>query len=470
MNQMMANANPVKGACFATLLPFLFVLYSRVFDIKFSTLHIPGICLAAVIAASFIGGAFFTAFSSRIGVGLLLFTVWLAIDIPFSVWRGGSFQLVVESWPKALMVFVAVAGLTSTLEQCKRVMSWIAFAIAVLAFTSLLMGDSSQGRLLASSDSKFSNPNDLAQALLMGLPFWVFVARNPSRTPFRRIVALPFIGLVLFVLAKTGSRGGFIAFFVLLLMVIWNASLIDKIKLITVGAVLFVSVVLFLPKNLLKRYVTITNTDSVAFDQPDFGTDNRLEVIATESAASRMALLKESVRMTLTHPFFGAGPGMFPVAAAERAHTLGIHTAWLETHNSYTQISSECGLPALLFYLVALLTSVSRTTSIYRQFRNRMEPRSAEIAAMAFAIRASLIAFAVTAFFASVAYLSLFPCLAGLSAAFLLVVKRDFEKLRLAQAPQPDRLAPNRPPLPVRGGPSRQLAPAVIGSRRNWTR
>jgi O-antigen ligase len=219
---------------------------------------------------------------------------------------------------------------------------------------------------------------------------------------------------------------------------------------------------------LLKRYITIANTDSVAFDQPDFGTDNRLEVIATESAASRMTLLRESVRMTLTHPFFGAGPGMFPVAAAERATALGIHTAWLETHNSYTQISSECGLPALFFYMVALLTSIFRTTSIYMQFRNGNEPRSAEIAAMAFAIRASLIAFAVTAFFASVAYLSLFPCLAGLSAAFNLVVKRDFEPSRLPQPAQAPTQVPNRQPLPVRGAPLRRPAPAVIGSPRNW--
>src|SRR5260370_40564967 len=179
VNPVLRKVNPFGDVCFSTLLPFLFVLYSRIFDLKFSALHIPGLCLAAVIAASVLGGAFITAFSSRIGVFLLIFTIWLVIDIPFSVWQGGSFQLVLESWPKALMVFVAVAGLTSTLEQCRRVMSWIAIAIGILALTSLLLGDVSQGRLLSDINGKFSNPNDLAQALLMGLPFCLFISRNP---------------------------------------------------------------------------------------------------------------------------------------------------------------------------------------------------------------------------------------------------------------------------------------------------
>src|SRR5260370_29342276 len=156
---------------------------------------------------------------------------------------------------------------------------------------------------------------------------------------------------------------------------------------------------------------------------------------------------------------------MFPVAAAARASTLGVHTAWLETHNSYTQVSSECGLPALFFYLAALLSSIFQTTSIYRQFRNGKEPHQVEIAAMAFSIRASLIAFAVTALFASVAYLSLFPCLAGLSAAFIFIVRRDLEHLRLPQPAQPSSQVPKRPPLPARGVPSLRPAPAGIRSQ-----
>jgi len=311
------------------------------------------------------------------------------------------------------------------------------------------------------TNGKFSNPNDLAQALLMGLPFWVFMARNPNRTPFRQLISLAFIVLVVFVLVKTGSRGGFIAFCVLLLSVIWNASLLTKIKLISIGGVLFIFALLFLPKNLLTRYVTITKAEELTADQIDFGADNALEVTAVESSASRMAVLRESLRMTLTHPLFGVGPGMFPVAAAERANSLGVHTAWLETHNSYTQVSSECGLPALFFYVAALLSPLFELTSIYRQYRNGKEPHQVEIAAMAYSIRASLIAFAVTACFASVAYLSLFPCLAGLSAAFILIVRRDSEQLRLPQ-PAPSRQVPKRPHLPARGAPSLRPTPAGI--------
>src|SRR5258708_33175867 len=96
------KVNPFGDACFISLIPCLFVLYSRIFDLKVAGLHIPGICLAAVISASILGGAFISAFSTRIGAFLFLFTLWLVIDIPFSIWKGGSFQLVVEFWPRAL--------------------------------------------------------------------------------------------------------------------------------------------------------------------------------------------------------------------------------------------------------------------------------------------------------------------------------------------------------------------------------
>src|SRR5437879_4679393 len=96
VNPILGKANPFQNACFITLIPFLFVLYSRIFDLKFAGLHIPGICLAAVIAASILGGAFITAFSTRIGAFLLLFTLWFVTDIPFRIWKGAGFHLVLE--------------------------------------------------------------------------------------------------------------------------------------------------------------------------------------------------------------------------------------------------------------------------------------------------------------------------------------------------------------------------------------
>jgi O-antigen ligase len=421
--------NPFQKVGVYSILALLFVAYSRIFDLILVFLHVPTICFMLVLTTAILCGAFQKAFTSRIGIFLLAFSIWMLIDVPFSVWKGGSFQLVTGSWPKALMVFVGVAGLATTLPQCKQVMSSIAYAAGVLAAISLLIGDSAQGRLILSTNGKFANPNDLAQALLIALPLWVFMARNPNRTPFRQIIPIAFIGLILIVLAKTGSRGAFVAFCVVMVVVFWNASPPAKLGLLIAGVLLAGVGAFLLPKSLINRYVTMSSkVETNPFDQIDqveFGDNTTLQTTAVESATSRMEMLKESVRLTISHPIFGVGPGMFQVASAETGRGR-----WLETHNSYTQISSECGIPALIIYLAALLACLSQTTSIYRRFRKLKEPRQMEIASMAFWLRSSLLVYCVTAFFSSVAYQLLFPCFAGLTVAFMLSVREDLEQLR----------------------------------------
>jgi predicted nucleic acid-binding protein len=121
---------------------------------------------------------------------------------------------------------------------------------------------------------------------------------------------------------------------------------------------------------------------------------------------------------------------MFTVASADEARKQGARGKWLETHNTYTQISSEAGLPALIFYLSALFGCLLQTNSLYKLFRTSKDPRHAEIAAAVLSIQASLVAFGVTALFSSVAYVSLFPTLAGLSVAVALSVRKEAELLR----------------------------------------
>ena len=62
-------------------------------------------------------------------------------------------------------------------------------------------------------------------------------------------------------------------------------------------------------------------------------------------------LLKRSVSETISHPLFGVGPGQFPVRSWKRRKRKTTWFQWLGTHNSYTQVSSECGIPAFICYL-----------------------------------------------------------------------------------------------------------------------
>jgi O-antigen ligase len=73
------------------------------------------------------------------------------------------------------------------------------------------------------------------------------------------------------------------------------------------------------------------------------------------------------------------------------------------THNAYTQVSVELGLPALLAYLTFLITTVKRlrVTSRASVGLKRRPPHFY----LALGLEASLLGYMVTSFFASVAFL-----------------------------------------------------------------
>jgi len=105
-------------------------------------------------------------------------------------------------------------------------------------------------------------------------------------------------------------------------------------------------VLLTVPEHTLMRLATladaIENHNEVAVE----GTGE-----AVASAAERRQLLLDSVRISFTHPIFGIGPGQFGMYRWSMWKEQGVKAGYLVTHNAYTEVSSEEGLPALLFFI-----------------------------------------------------------------------------------------------------------------------
>ncbi|MEP6601120.1 MAG: hypothetical protein ABJB49_04840 [Nitrospirota bacterium] len=59
--------------------------------------------------------------------------------------------------------------------------------------------------------------------------------------------------------------------------------------------------------------------------------------------------------------FSGVGPGNFPVAYWTESKSQGKPAAWNVSHNSYTQVSSEMGIPGFIVFAAMLFYSF-RTT------------------------------------------------------------------------------------------------------------
>ncbi len=384
--------------------------FSRVFDVKLSFLHIPGISFRLMALFLLLSGAFVAAFRDRIGKYVLAFTMFFMISIPLGVWRSGSIEVFTTQWLTGLIVFVATAALIPGVPEYVRAARTMAYATVVLAAICILFGTSDSGRLFL-DEGRFSNPNEMAQALLMGMPFlWAVLSNSSSR--FFKLAASGGLMLMLYVISRTGSRGALVSLVVIGTMMFVRASLAGKVKVLVSVLVLLSAAVLILPENLKVRYMTFFSTDPDAENNQE--VDQTMLVSAVASANSREDMFKRSLVVTLHHPLLGVGPGNFPVEEDRMAKAEGKRRgAWLGTHNTFTEVSSECGIPAFLFYCAIVVASFRKTYSLYRRTRNL--PQFKEINSHALALNYSLIAFVVTGLFVHAAYTALLPVLAGLT-------------------------------------------------------
>jgi O-antigen ligase len=404
---------------FTVLIAFLFMIFSRILDFYLSWLHLPGISYRMVGVFLIITGSFLAAFRDSVGKFMLAFTACFLASIPFGVWRGGSLQILTDQWLMGVVVFTATASLISDFRQYIRTAKTIALAILVLTIICLTFGTMENGRLFLER-GRFANPNEMAQALLLGMPFW-WALYMSFRSPVGKLLAGCSLALMFYVIGETGSRGALISVMVIVVFLFVRASLAGKVKLLVSAAALLTLAVLILPGGLKTRYQTFFRQD-----EPDaeaaYGnqspSDSAMLGSAVASTNSRKDMLIRSLVITLHHPILGVGPGNFAVEENAMAREEGKpRGAWLGTHNTFTQVSSECGIPALFFYLGIVALSLKKTYSLYR--RTKSLPALKEIGAHALGLHYSLIAFVLTGMFVHAAYTALLPVLAGLTVSLL---------------------------------------------------
>jgi len=262
---------------------------------------------------------------------LLALLGWLILCIPFSYWRGGSFQIVILGFGKTVVIAVAASAAVNSWSRLRRLM--ILQAIAMLAMGALAFGMERHSGRMYGIGNMFSDPNDFALQLCIILPFCVALLRT-SASWIGKLWWLTAIFTILLAVVATYSRGGLIAL-IATLFFIWRRF---KPTLIVVLPFLFLALLMggvFIVRkapSYLDRMATVTNIEADA------------------SASQRKELLIESLKQTIRHPIFGVGPGQFPQLSG----------FWLGTHNTYTQLSAESGIPALLLFCL-LMRSALRT-------------------------------------------------------------------------------------------------------------
>ena len=424
--------NPAAQAIsLSLLLVFLFVAYSRILDYVLSALHIPLIVSTLTLCFAILSGGLFRMFRSLTGIYMVLFLGWMTICVPLAFWKGGSFSYL-QDYSKSFLVFMLIVA---SLRRSRNVLhAGYAIALAMVAVVGLcfVLGITDGYGRLTLVTGLLGNSNDLAQVLLVGIPFWILFANSKKGNPFRPVASAVIIVVMLFLIMKTGSRAVMIGVFTVAGMFFLSVSLMNKLKLLVGGMVVGALLLVAMPAALRDRYATM-------FSSEEASSSEGATALATTS--SRTQLLKRSIAMTLRHPVFGVGPGNFKPASAEAfGNQLG--TAWYETHNTMTQISSELGVPGLLLFCGALFCCFRGVWRLSRLKPAAGQPISPAVSdhihflnRMGSCLLLSLTSLTLTSLFTSIAYQIFFPTLIGLCAALDLTAKEELRALFPNKAP-----------------------------------
>ncbi len=139
------------------------------------------------------------------------------------------------------------------------------------------------------------------------------------------------------------------------------------------------------------------------------------------SQQQRQRLFMRSLYHTLHNPLLGVGPNEFVVAENGDKAKLGLWSEWLGTHNSYTQVSSESGIPGFIFYTGVLVMSIRLSYRMHKATRDRPELR--DVMALSLCLFCGLVAYAVGTIFFHMAYTGGLPLLSGMTLALWLASK-----------------------------------------------
>jgi O-antigen ligase len=391
------------------LLFLLYFLYSRTPDLI--GVYVPGTvkALSAILLLAVIfGGGIKRAFSTAAVKWLSAFTFWLVLSVPFSYWRGGSMQLLINDWSKAFLLTIATAGLITTSEHARKALIAISIGTLQLAVLSALSGGS--GRLQF-GEGLAGNPNDLAMYLVMGIPGCLLLASTSGI--LKRWMGWLGVSLLTVVALKTGSRMGLILLAILFVIVFLRQSPAAKVRFVIAVVVLGAVGWTLTPKDLKDRYRTLwtSNTDV------DGSSEASKAVGSTEA---RKDLLQLGLDVTLQHPLLGVGPGEFgDYVGGVNRHAREARLGFRQTHNTYLQVSSEAGIPAFILYVAAIWVTLSSSFRLSRSLygSNKYSRYTAEFLFLA------TVVYATGIMFGAYAYTFFFPVILGIAAAFRRVVE-----------------------------------------------
>ncbi len=343
------------------------------------------------------------AASSRLYWYWLGFSALILVGTPFSTWPGGSANVVIPFVKDNFLCLPLIAGVLGDWRYLKRLLTAIAIGGVIFVALTWLYPLDVGGRLGAAWTGSTGNPNDLAGHLVFLIPFMLFAGCSKDRNFILRLLFLGTIPVALFQILRSSSRGAFIGLIAGLLFTFIKGNAKVRASFLILVPVVGAVLVSILPTSTMGRLFTFTSMSSQDSE-------------AVASYQARRQLLLNSIDATLHHPFLGVGAGQFGDWEGQKAIDEGHpHSNWQETHNSYTEVSSEDGVPAVICFVGGTFGTLFLLLKIYRTTKKRAELK--QIAFAAFLLSTSMAGFCVAIFFLNFAYKPYLCMMTGLAIA-----------------------------------------------------
>lgn len=305
---------------------------------------------------------------------VLLLVVAALLSVPFALDKSvalGSFT----EYLKVVVMFIVMVNVVRT-ERRLRALLLLALAascfLSIGALYDFRLGNLGvEGRRISGViGGIFSNPNDLALHLVTMVPIAIGLMFS-SRNVLKKVAYL-LCGIMLVTgIVVTLSRSGFLAFACSIFFLTWKLAPRGRIVFAVLGLLAIVTIVGIAPSAFRSRIATTED----------------------ESALARTDDLKRSLFIMVHHPLLGVGMGNY-VIYSNRAKA---------THNAYTQVGAELGIPAAIIYFLFVIAPLKRLRKI--ELENVSSKKKPRLYYLAIALQASLIGYMVASFFASVAFL-----------------------------------------------------------------
>ncbi|HEY0322858.1 MAG TPA: O-antigen ligase family protein [Pyrinomonadaceae bacterium] len=344
---------------------------------------------------------------------LLLLCLAGLLSIPFAINPKEAWDTFNDAFIKAVLMFIVMINVVRTKWRLRGL---LLLGIAVSVYLSLeALGDYQSGnltvegyRVSGSIGGMFGNPNDMALHLATIFPIIVallFTTRNIFvKLGYAACGALSMAGIVV-----TFSRGGSLALAGALGVLCWKIGRKHRLAVMLSMFVFLGAFMALAPGSYGERLGSILD-----HSRDSFG-----------SANMRQQVLIRSIIVAAKHPLFGIGMGNF--------HTVSIRE--LVSHNAYTQVAAEMGLAAMIVYILFMLTPFKRLREIERETLDTRQ--SSRFYYMSIGLQASIVAYMIGSFFASVAYHWYVYYLVGYSICLRRMYQLDEEAVKIVEGEAP---------------------------------